>query len=132
MNRTDRCPGCSGGGLVPALECTCDGKAHTCTPAICTVCMGSGVPVASDRRGNRRSITVTRRHALPAPTSRLASVDGWPDFGLTVMPNADNCCALLSNVLAGQKPNWLVRRTRVDLYGSDGLSASPRQLRSVP
>jgi hypothetical protein len=46
MNRTDRCPGCSGGGLVPALGCTCDGKAHTCTPAICTVCMGSGVPVA--------------------------------------------------------------------------------------
>jgi hypothetical protein len=27
----------------------------------------------------------------------------WPDFGLTVTPSADNCCALLSNVLTGQR-----------------------------
>jgi hypothetical protein len=36
MNRTDHCPACSGGGLVPALGCTCDGNPHTCSPAICT------------------------------------------------------------------------------------------------
>ena len=33
MNRADRCPECSGGGLVPALGCTCDGNARTCMPA---------------------------------------------------------------------------------------------------
>jgi len=27
----------------------------------------------------------------------------WPDFGLTVTPNADNYCALLRNILAGQR-----------------------------
>jgi len=27
----------------------------------------------------------------------------WPDFGLTRTPKADNCCALSSNVLAGQR-----------------------------
>ena len=37
------CLACSGGGLVPAPGCTCGGSAHTCIPAICTVCMGSGV-----------------------------------------------------------------------------------------
>jgi hypothetical protein len=26
----------------------------------------------------------------------------WPDFGLTRTPKADNCCALLSNILTGQ------------------------------
>jgi hypothetical protein len=46
MNRTDHCPACQGGGLVPAPGCTCDGNAHTCMPAVCTTCMGSGVPVA--------------------------------------------------------------------------------------
>jgi hypothetical protein len=30
MNRSDHCPACRGGGLVPALGCTCDGNAHTC------------------------------------------------------------------------------------------------------
>jgi hypothetical protein len=43
MKRSDRCPECSGGGLVPALGCTCDGNAHTCPPAICRACGGSGI-----------------------------------------------------------------------------------------
>ncbi len=30
MNRTNHCPACQGGGLVPALGCTCDRNAHTC------------------------------------------------------------------------------------------------------
>jgi hypothetical protein len=42
MNSKDSCPECSGGGLVPALGCTCDENAHTCTPAICSVCDGTG------------------------------------------------------------------------------------------
>ncbi len=42
MNRKDRCPECSGGGLMPALGCTCDGNAHICIPAVCTVCHGTG------------------------------------------------------------------------------------------
>jgi hypothetical protein len=42
MNRTDRCPECSGGGLVPALRCTCGGNAHTCMPVICTLCYRQG------------------------------------------------------------------------------------------
>jgi hypothetical protein len=46
MTRTDDCQDCKGGGLVPGSGCTCDGDAHTCTPTICTVCMGSGVPDA--------------------------------------------------------------------------------------
>jgi len=43
----------------------------------------------------------------------------WPDFGLTVTPNADNCCALLSNILAGQRKNLLAMRGSVYLYGTD-------------
>ncbi len=43
MNSKDHCPACGGGGLVPAPGCTCDGNAHTCVPAICTVCHGSGI-----------------------------------------------------------------------------------------
>ena len=43
MTRTDHCQDRKGGGLVPGSGCTCDGDAHTCTPTICTVCMGSGV-----------------------------------------------------------------------------------------
>jgi hypothetical protein len=46
MTRTDHCQDCKGGRLVPALGCACDGDGHTCTPTICTVCMGSGVPDA--------------------------------------------------------------------------------------
>ena len=46
MNRSDRCPECNGGGLVPPLGCTCDENAHTCMPAICTVCCGSGRAVS--------------------------------------------------------------------------------------
>jgi hypothetical protein len=46
MNRRDQCPACEGGGLVPARGCTCNENAHTCIPAICAMCMGSGVPVA--------------------------------------------------------------------------------------
>jgi hypothetical protein len=42
MNSKDRCPECSGGGLVPALGCNCDANTHTCTPAICTVRGGAG------------------------------------------------------------------------------------------
>jgi hypothetical protein len=43
MNSKDRCAGCSGGGLVPAHGCTCDGNAHTCTSAICRRCGGTGI-----------------------------------------------------------------------------------------
>ncbi len=46
MNSKEWCETCGGGGLVAALGCTCTGNAHTCLPAICPVCMGSGVPVA--------------------------------------------------------------------------------------
>ena len=56
MNRMDHCLACQGGGLVPALGCTCDGNAHTCMPVICTVCGGSGraryVPDRSAKPGN--------------------------------------------------------------------------------
>jgi len=40
---SDFCPACGGSGLVPTGGCTCDGKAHTCTPAICDVCDGAGL-----------------------------------------------------------------------------------------
>jgi hypothetical protein len=46
MSRTNHCLACQGGGLVPALGCTCSGNAQICIPVICTVCLGSGVPVA--------------------------------------------------------------------------------------
>jgi len=36
-----------------------------------------------------------------------------------VTPNADNCCALLSNILAGQRKNLLAMRGSVYLYGTD-------------
>jgi len=42
MNIKDRCPECSGGGLVPAMGCTCDGNTRTCMPTICNVCSGTG------------------------------------------------------------------------------------------
>ncbi len=41
MNSKDQCPE-SGGGLVPAVGCTCDGNTHTCMPAICAACGGTG------------------------------------------------------------------------------------------
>ncbi len=61
---------CGGGGLVPALGCTCDGNEHTCIPAICTVCHGSGVPVAcpigpNPERGTSAPACVDRRDSLP-------------------------------------------------------------------
>jgi hypothetical protein len=34
MSAKDRCAECHGGGLVPALGCTCDGNAHTCDLAM--------------------------------------------------------------------------------------------------
>ncbi len=43
MNHKDHCSGCSGGGLVPALGCACDGNGHTCTPLICAICDGTGL-----------------------------------------------------------------------------------------
>jgi hypothetical protein len=43
----------------------------------------------------------------------------WPDFGLTVTPNGDNCCALLNNILANQRKNPLAMRESAYLYGSD-------------
>ena len=49
MNSKDRCPECRGGGLVPAIGCSCGGNTHTCTPALCTVCGGAG---RIDRTGN--------------------------------------------------------------------------------
>jgi len=56
MNRTDQCPECSGGGLVPPRGCTYGGNVHTCTPAICGRCGGSGrarcVPDRSAMPGN--------------------------------------------------------------------------------
>jgi hypothetical protein len=42
MNGNDQCTACGGGGLVPGPECTCCTSAHTCTPAICTACDGTG------------------------------------------------------------------------------------------
>jgi hypothetical protein len=48
MNSKDRCPGC-GGGLVPAAGCTCEGSTHTCIPAICNVCGGTGLSAAGVR-----------------------------------------------------------------------------------
>ena len=66
MNRTDRLPGCSGGGVEPGtgLHLRREGT-HTCTPTICTVCLGSGVLHACEG-GDRRSIAVIRRHVLAA------------------------------------------------------------------
>jgi hypothetical protein len=55
----------------------------------------------------------------------------WPDFGLTVTPNADNCCALLSSILAGQRQDSLVRETRVDIYGSEGWGFESLRARKV-
>jgi hypothetical protein len=48
----------------------------------------------------------------------------WPHFGLTRTPKADNCCALLRDILAGQRPKSLARRAPVYIYGSDELEAS--------
>ncbi len=42
MNSNTQCPACHGGGLVPARGCACNGSAHTCLPASCTMCDGSG------------------------------------------------------------------------------------------
>jgi hypothetical protein len=42
QGRNDQCPLCRGGGLVPALGCTYEGNVHTCTPAICSACDGTG------------------------------------------------------------------------------------------
>jgi len=42
MNSKDRCETCDGGGLVPAKGCTCNGNTHTCRPAVCPVCHGTG------------------------------------------------------------------------------------------
>jgi hypothetical protein len=47
-------------------------------------------------------------------TSSVLEVS-WPYFGLAVTPNADNCCALLSNVLAGQRLKSLAMRVSVYL-----------------
>ena len=74
MTRTDHCQDCKGGRLVPALGCACDGDGDTCTPTICTVRMGSGVPDASDRKvisGQSRSATGTANRPLPAATQVL-------------------------------------------------------------
>jgi hypothetical protein len=54
------------------------------------------------------------------PRAEAGGWPPWPDFGLTVTPNADNCCALLSNVLAGQHPDMLVTEASVYIYGSEG------------
>jgi hypothetical protein len=38
----------------------------------------------------------------------------WPDFGLTVTPNADNCCAPLSDILAGlRQTRWSRERAYI-------------------
>jgi hypothetical protein len=42
MNRKANCQDCKGGGLVPGPGCTCAGNAHSCTPAICLTCHGTG------------------------------------------------------------------------------------------
>ena len=56
------------------------------------------------------------------PGSRTSTRTGlevcWPDFGLTVTPNADNYCALLSNIPAGQRLKSLAMIVPVYLYGS--------------
>ncbi|HEY1818919.1 MAG TPA: hypothetical protein VGG83_03245 [Trebonia sp.] len=38
-----RCSRCGGGGLIPASNCQCRGSRHTCSPATCPACHGSGV-----------------------------------------------------------------------------------------
>jgi hypothetical protein len=59
------------------------------------------------------------RHQVPAILSSLPRASGWPDFGLTTAPSADNCCALLRTVLAGQMPGrW--SDGCLYLYGSEG------------
>src|SRR5258708_27486939 len=51
-----KCPKCKGGGLVPALGCTCNGTAHTCTPVICDACGGTGQRRLGSRRPNTRPV----------------------------------------------------------------------------
>jgi hypothetical protein len=42
MNSKIHCPAGGGAGLAPSPGCTCDGDAHTSTPAICTTCNDTG------------------------------------------------------------------------------------------
>ena len=37
---TKPCGTCKGGGLVSAVNCTCPGPGHTCTPRPCPDCRG--------------------------------------------------------------------------------------------
>ena len=50
-------------------------------------------------------------------------------FGLTVKPNGDNCCALLS--LAGQRKNPWAMSGSVHLYGSEGWGFESLRARHI-
>jgi hypothetical protein len=51
----------------------------------------------------RGCVTSTGRSAARADKTSGELDVYWPDFGLTATPNADNCRALLCNILAGQR-----------------------------
>jgi hypothetical protein len=76
--------------------------------------------VPPSARPRTKVITHTPRTPGRGQTGGREPDRRWPDFGLTVTPNADNCCTLLRNVMASQRQNWLVKRTRVDPYGTEG------------
>src|SRR5262249_49344718 len=62
---------------------------------------GCGLRADSLRAGradNRRVVCPFRARTTPAAPAH------WPDLGLAVTPNGDNCCALLSNILTGRCP----------------------------
>jgi hypothetical protein len=62
MNLTIHCPTCQGGGLVPALDCTCGGNTHNCPPQSAPCAWAAACPLRARSEGDRRSIGVTRRH----------------------------------------------------------------------
>ena len=66
MNRSNQCPACSGGGLVPAPGCTCNGNVHTCIPVICPACNGTGIEKhgQADEHKTRRPQTRGLAHSV--------------------------------------------------------------------
>ena len=74
MNRTDRCPECGGGGLVAARGCTGNANAHTCTPAVCTVCHGAGsvIKVRLCQAGRTASVCTSGSIRSPAVAAPIA------------------------------------------------------------
>jgi hypothetical protein len=58
------------------------------------------------------------RSAVRADNTSGGLEAAWPDFGLMVTPNADNCCALMRSNRAGQRLKSLAMKAPVYLYGS--------------